>query len=251
MLKETILIIIVAAAAVIILNILFWLLFMPWIIDRKISGFQNDLVNKYYDEVQIMYRKMRSWRHDYHNHIQVLKANMSLQQYEQAQDYLDKLEEDLITVDTVLKTGNVMVDAILNSKLSLIQERHIAVDATAIVPGNIGISGIDLSILIGNLLDNAMEACLQLPKEQDRFIRIYIDIVKKQLYISVTNSMKGRAYKTGSTFLSSKQGSHGFGLVRIDSIVSKYHGYLNRQTENGLFATEVMLPLTGDGNCNQ
>ena len=56
--------------------------------------------------------------------------------------------------------------------------------------------------------------------------------------------MAGKAKKTGGTFLSTKQGNHGFGLLRIDSIVSKYNGYLNRQSENGIFATEVMLPLT-------
>lgn len=239
-------VIIICVSLLIIANILGWLLLMPWIVNRKISGFQNDLVNKYYDEVEVMYRKMRSWRHDYHNHIQVLKANMSLQQYAQADEYLDKLDADLTTVDTVLKTGNVMVDAILNSKLSLIQEKKIAVDATAIVPKDISISGIDLSILIGNLLDNAMEACIQIPDEKDRFIRIYIDIIKKQLYISITNSMVGKAKRVGGRFLSTKQGSHGFGLLRIDSIVAKYNGYLNRQTEDKLFATEVMLPLTED-----
>jgi len=228
---------------ILILNILLWLFFMPKLVDHKISRFQNDLVNKYYDEIEVMYRKMRGWRHDYHNHIQVLKANMSLGEYVQAMDYLDKLEQDLTEVDRVLKTGNVMVDAILNSKLSMIQERHIAVDATAAVPGDIAISGIDLSVLIGNLLDNAMEACLDIPEEKERFIRIYIDIIKKQLYISVTNAMKGKAKRAGGNFLSRKQGGHGFGLLRIDGIVSKYHGYLNRQTENGVFATEVMLPL--------
>lgn len=226
------------------LNLVFWLFFMPWLVNRKIAGFQNDLVNKHYDEVELMYRKMRGWRHDYHNHIQVLKANMSLNQYDKAREYLDKLEEDLATVDTVLKTGNVMVDAILNSKLSLLQEKKIAVDATAVVPGDINISGIDLSVLIGNLLDNALEACVKIPREQERFVRIYIDIVKKQLYISVTNSMVGKADRVGGSFLSAKQGTHGFGLLRIDSIVAKYHGYLNRQTEEGVFATEVMLPLT-------
>lgn len=228
---------------VIILNVLLWWLLLPKLVERKISRFQNDLVGRYYDEIEVMYRKMRGWRHDYHNHIQVLKANMSLGEFGQAADYLDKLEQDLTEVDQVLKTGNVMVDAILNSKLSMIQERHIAVDAAAAVPGDISISGIDLSVLIGNLLDNAMEACLELSEEKERFIRIYIDIVKKQLYISVTNSMRGKAVRTGEGFLSRKQGSHGFGLFRIDSIVAKYHGYLNRQSENGVFATEVMLPL--------
>ena len=84
---------------------------------------------------------------------------------------------------------------------------------------------------------------MQLEYEKERFIRIYIDIIKKQLYISVTNSMAGRAKRSGNMFLSSKEGNHGFGLLRIDSIVNKYDGYLNRQTENGVFATEVMLPL--------
>lgn len=234
---------IIVLAIVLLINIVAWFVILPWAVNRKMTRFQNDLVNRHYDEVETMYRKMRGWRHDYHNHIQVLKAHMSLNQYKQAAEYLDKLEEDLTTVDTVLKTGNVMVDAILNSKLTMIMERKIQVDATAIVPQDIAISGIDLSVLIGNILDNAMEACIQVEEEKDRFIRIYIDIVKKQLYISVTNSMEGRAKRTGNLFLSSKQGNHGFGLLRIDSIVAKYNGFINRQTENGVFATEVMLPL--------
>lgn len=267
-------------AIILLLNLLLWIFAMPWYVNRTISRFQNNLVNRHYDEVETMYRKMRGWRHDYHNHIQTLKAYMDLRQYEQASLYLDRLETDLTTVDTVLKTGNVMVDAILNSKLTLLQERHIPTDATALVPQDIPISGIDLSVLIGNLLDNAMEACLLLPKEH-RFIRIYIDIVKKQLYISVTNSMAGKATQKNRRPDQAKSkvlptpftaayallrwhpandsqpssvspsaekrepthGRHGFGLVRIDSIVRKYNGYLNRQTEDGVFATEVMLPL--------
>lgn len=225
-----------------LVNLLLWIFVMPWYVNRTLSRFQDDLVNRHYDEVETMYRKMRGWRHDYHNHIQTLKAHMNLTQYEEALRYLNRLEEDLSTVDTVLKTGNVMVDAILNSKLTLIQERHIQVDATAMVPGDISISGIDLSVLIGNLLDNAMEACMQLP-EEERFIRIYIDIIKKQLYLSVTNSMAGSAKRRGETFFSDKPGNHGFGLLRIDDIVKKYGGFLNRQTETGVFATEIMLPL--------
>lgn len=237
--------ILVGLIVLVVINCIILYIAIPWYANRKLTRFQNELVNRHYDEVEIMYRKMRGWRHDYHNHIQVLKAHMSLKQYEEAGDYLNRLEEDLTTVDTVLKTGNVMVDAILNSKLTLISEKKIAVDATAVVPENISISGVDLSVLIGNLLDNAMEACMQIQEEKDRFIRIYIDVIKKQLYISVTNSMCGRAKQKGNLFLSNKEGNHGFGLVRIDSIVAKYQGYINRQTENGVFATEVMLPLTG------
>ena len=227
---------------ILLINLSLWIFAMPWYVNRRISGFQNNLVNRHYDEVETMYRKMRGWRHDYHNHIQTLKAYMTMTQYEEAAQYLERLEEDLTNVDMVLRTGNVMADAILNSKLTLIQERNIPVDATVRVPGNLPVSDIDLSVLIGNLLDNAMEACTKVP-EKDRFIRIYIDVLKQQLYISVTNSMSGKAKRKGNRFVSEKQGSHGFGLLRIDDIVAKHGGYLNRQNESGVFATEVMLPL--------
>lgn len=229
--------------AIIMINALLWILFMPWYINRKISRFQNELVDKHYEEVETMYRKMRGWRHDYHNHIQVLKAHMEMKDYEEASCYLDMLNHDLSTVDTVIKAGNVMVDAILNSKLSMMKEKNIHIDVTAIVPSEVPFSGIDLSVLIGNLLDNAMEACVKQENEDNRFIRIYIDIVKKQLYIAITNSMDGRAKKAGMKYLSSKGGIHGFGLLRIDGIVRKYGGFINRQNEEGVFATEVMLPI--------
>lgn len=234
---------IVIAAVLAAINAGLWIFFMPWYVNRRLGRFQNELVNKHYDEVETVYRKMRGWRHDYHNHIQVLKAHMELEEYEQAQKYLDMLAEDLASVDTVIKTGNVMVDAILNSKLTLMRDHEIRVDVTAIVPQEVGILGVDLSVLMGNLLDNAMEACMRVEKKEDRFIRIYMDIIKKQLYISVINSMEGAVRRSGAQYLSIKQGLHGFGLLRIDSIVSKYHGYINRQSEQGVFATEVTLPL--------
>lgn len=89
-----------------------------------------------------IYRQMRGWRHDYHNHIQAMLALTD--KPEELRSYLWKLNDDLTTVDTVLKTGNVMVDAILNSKLSLIKSKHIAVNAKASVPSTLRISEIDL-----------------------------------------------------------------------------------------------------------
>lgn len=230
-------------STILLINAGLWIFLMPWYVDRKISRFQNELVDRHYTEVETMYRKMRGWRHDYRNHIQVLKAHMEFSRYEEAMQYLTMLNNDLTTVDTVIKTGNVMVDAILNSKLTMIKEKGIQVDVTAIVPQDVPFSGIDLSVLIGNLIDNAMEACMQMNNEDERFIRIYIDIVKKQFYLSVTNSMDGRAKKRGLQYLSTKVGLHGFGLIRIDRIAAKYGGFINRQNEEGVFATEVMLPL--------
>lgn len=212
-------------------------------IDRRIAAYQNDLIAKHCEEVQNTYRTMRGWRHDYHNHIQAMLALTDKPQ--QLRAYLLNLNDDLTAVDTVIKTGNVMVDAILNSKLSLIQAHSINIRAKAVVPPDLRILEIDLCTVIGNLLDNAMEACLRQERESERFIRVYIGILKKQLYISVQNSTAQEPKKQGRTYFSTKNSdSHGFGLVRIDRIVEKYDGYVNRQNEEGIFATEVLLPLS-------
>jgi len=214
------------------------------VIDKRIAAFQSDLMSKHIAEVENIYRQMRGWRHDYHSHIQAVKAHLKLEQYAEIGTYLDKLDTDLTNVDTVIKSGNVMVDAILNSKISIASSKKININAKAVVPKKLAISEIDLCIIIGNLLDNATEACVKLPDEADRFIRIYIDILKEQLYISVTNAVGGSIRKSGNVYLSSKEKEgHGFGLMRVDKITDKYGGFINRQSEEGVFATEIMLPL--------
>ena len=107
-------------------------------IDRRIAEYQNDLITKHCDEVQNIYKTMRGWRHDYHHHIQALLALSGDEG--KTTEYLLKLNDDLTQVDTVLKTGNVMIDAILNSKLSLIQSKKIKVNAKAAVPSELKIS---------------------------------------------------------------------------------------------------------------
>lgn len=224
------------------------------IIDKRIAAFQSDLMGKHVTEVENIYRQMRGWRHDYHNHIQTVKAHLKLEQYNEIGSYLDMLDTDLTTVDTVIKTGNLMVDAILNSKISIAMSKQINVNAKAIVPRDLPISEIDLCVIIGNLFDNATEACVKLPNETDRFIRIYIDVFKGQLYISISNSVGGEVKKRKSDHQSNDKGpmqyittkekdSHGFGLMRVDKIAQKYGGFVNRQNEDGVFATEIMLSI--------
>ena len=212
-------------------------------ISKQLSSYQNELIQTHYAEVENMYRQVRGWRHDYRNHIQVLKSYAKEGDFEAIQNYLDALDQDLSAVDTVIQTGNRMADAILNSKISLAKSRNIPVTADAHVPVELKISEIDLCIIIGNLLDNAIEASLELPEDQ-RMIRIYMDIKNTQLYMSFTNlTACEKRKKIGGRFPTTKGFDHGFGLIRIDNIVERYHGYLNRNSESGAFTTEILLPI--------
>ena len=101
---------------------------------------------------------------------------------------------------------------------------------------------IDLCVIIGNLFDNAIEASLKLPPDQ-RMIRIYMDMKNTQLYISFTNlTAEKKMQKSGRIFHSTKGEGHGLGLVRIDAIIDRLGGYLSRNSENGAFTTEILLP---------
>ena len=226
------------------LEIIFIRKYFNYLVDKRIYTYQNDLITKHCDEVENMYRQVRGWKHDQHNHIQTLKAYRSLGETDKIDDYLNILDDDLKTVDTVIKTGNVMIDAVLNSKISVAKTKEIEVNAKAIVPKSLNIQAIDLCVIIGNLIDNAIEACLRQANKNDRFIRIYIDIHKEMFYIYVSNSIGGAVKKSGRTYISTKSSnSHGFGLMRVDKIVEKYKGFTDRQNEPGVFATEIMLPL--------
>ena len=211
-------------------------------IDRQLAAYQRELIETHYREVDNMYRQIRGWRHDYRNHIQTMKAYAASGDLEAVKKYLDLLDEDLTTVDTVIKTGNPMTDAILNSKISLAKSKDINVVADAHIPLKLKTSEIDLCCIIGNLFDNAIDASMKLPKEQ-RVIRVYMDMKNTQLYISFTNFTAGKKLKKdGRLFHSTKGDGHGFGLVRIDAIVDRLDGYLSRNSEDGAFTTEILLP---------
>ena len=211
-------------------------------IQRQIAAYQQELIETHYREVDNMYRQIRGWRHDYRNHIQTMKAYAAAQDWDAIRHYLDLLDEDLTTVDSVIKTGNPMTDAILNSKISLAKARGIRVTADAHIPVKLKSSEIDLCCIIGNLFDNAIEASMQLPEEK-RHIRVYMDMKNTQLYISFTNFTAGKKLKSaGRLFPSTKGAGHGFGLVRIDAIVERLDGYISRGSEDGAFTTEILLP---------
>ncbi len=209
---------------------------------KNTSEFQNQIMLHHYEEVKSVYLNMRGWRHDYHNHIQSIKAYLSLHQYDCVEDYLQQLELDLKKVDHLVRSGNLMVDAILNSKLTLASNRNIPVVCKVMMPEYLSISDVDLCVMLGNLLDNAMEACEPL-EEEKRFIRIYSDIVHSQFYFSILNSADEELTFQQKNYISDKRGEHGHGMKRVKLTVDKYEGYLNLKNEPGVFASEIMIPL--------
>ena len=211
--------------------------------DRKYLNYQVEVMSRQVAEVNEIYMKMRGWRHDYHNHLQKLKAHLAMGQIAEAEKYLNELEGDLDGIKVKYTTGNISLDAILNSKLSIAEKENIRINCKAETGENLAIEDIDLCVIIGNLIDNAVESCRKMPEHAERFLRIYLCIRQQQLYISVTNSTGETIRKLDAEYISNKRGDHGHGLKRIDLVVEKYNGYIRRANEPGVFSTEIMLPL--------
>ena len=188
-----------------------------------------------------MYTTMRGWRHDYHSHLQSLKAKLNKQLIAESIQYLDELEQSLKDIHLMVECGNVNVDAILNSKLSLAVEQGIEVNLKVSIPPVLPISDTDCCVLLGNLIDNAIEACEKV--DGKKYIRLYIGLYKKQLYMSITNATHELVRKFDEEYITTKRGNHGHGLKRINTVVEKYGGFVNRKNEPGVFVCEIMLPI--------
>lgn len=206
----------------------------------KITEYQTEQAERYLNEVRSIYREIRGYKHDFHHHLQTLKGQLETGETDRALQYIEHLDERLIHMDTLLKTGNVSLDAILSAKLSQAKSEGIAVTVKANVPDRLLISDLELSIVVGNLLDNAVEACRS--ADGERFIRIYMTMKGKMLYFSMLNSSGMKKKKAGTLFSSYKKGVHGFGLGRAEAIINEHGGWCKYNSEDGAFTSEFLIP---------
>ncbi len=202
----------------------------------------DKMMAQYSQEVQELYANMRGWRHDYHDHLQALKAYLDNQDTQAARAYLDELEDKLDEVDPLVHSGNAMLDAIVNAKLTLAERLHIPVNEKVIVGSTPLIKDVDLVVILGNLLDNAIEAISEQPAGEPRQLRLYIGIVKQQFYLSVTNTRPAEQ-EIDYQYASTKSDKRGLGIRRVNKLVAKYNGMINRQYEASVFVTEIAIPI--------
>lgn len=203
----------------------------------RMNAYLEQSLDQHIFEVQSMYTQMRGIKHDYVNQLQILKTHAQKDNIDMIRSYLQEMEHELNQVDTIVMSGNVVIDALVNSKLTLAKEANIQLNAKAIAPQSLSITDLDLGIIIGNVLSNAYESAI---KTDHKMIRFYLAPIKNNLYISCTNSTQGKV----KSFITEKLGHHGYGLSRIDQTVAKYNGWVTRESEENFFVCEIYIPLT-------
>jgi len=204
-----------------------------------------EMETHFFSELDAIQTDLRTWRHEYKNNLVAIRALVESGSLQKTLDYIDGISSTSLLDSAMLYTGNTVLDAVINSKLILARSRGINVNIQAVYPESISINDNDLCAIAGNLLDNAIEACMRMSENgNSRFITISILLKGKNLALSIINSYNGEIKRAGSKLLTVKNTQfHGIGIQYVDSIVGKYQGHVLREYKDGVFETHVMLPL--------
>ena len=206
---------------------------------------QLDLCSHQAEERELYYLELRRVRHDMKNHLSGILGMVNAGQTREARDYIQKMLDDGIgnNVDEISRTGNIVVDSLVNHKYALAQKDGIRFEARVFIPSVLPFQSRHLAIIFGNLLENALEACRKLPQEQ-RYIILEATYVKEILQICIKNSSPENPKKDSSgRFLTTKEdtGWHGIGLVSVEQALADYNGELFTQHEDGEFRASAVL----------
>ena len=202
----------------------------------------------YFTQCQLMQEAMervRALRHDMRLHLTTIKGFSSKIKADEITNYLNKLLEDISESKVYSSTGNIPIDSIINFKLNKSQNKNIKPEIRMLIPPVINVELTDIAIILGNLLDNALEAA---EKTEEKTVKLEIELNKGTLLIQIDNSFDG-VVKYGSEkdsgsrrIITRKNNSaSGYGLNNVKRSVEKYNGYMDISHDEKIFSAKVFL----------
>lgn len=207
---------------------------------------QIALCNQQAGEREITYQNTKRLRHDLNGYLIDLKTTIQSGKFGEAEEKIDTmLEQNQLYRNEVSHSGNLVIDSLINYKYSLAKKENTDMKCHVFAPEQLPFDGADLCIILGNLIDNAMEAVSKLSEEQ-RHIEVSVSQIKGVLRILVQNPYEGKLRKNASGQILTNKGdssNHGIGLLSVRRSVEKYDGELSIDDENGLFKVSVLLYL--------
>lgn len=194
----------------------------------------------YYQNLQREQKQVRTLRHDLRNHLAALQGLLKGGQTAKALDYIDQLEISPAFTGTRRLCAHEAANAVLAAKLEEMERLGLLPDVQVALPERLNISDADLCALLGNALDNAMEAA---GKTQDKHIVLRCRVEKNVLMLKVTNALTGEE-RDDLRSTKAHRTHHGFGLPGMREIAGRYGGSLEAGPRNGRFELLACLPVT-------
>ena len=178
-----------------------------------------------YQKLSDSIAQTRQARHDLRHHMNVISGMVQAEDKESLQQYLAQYSQTLPNNEDTFYTGNYTADMIVGHYLSVARQNGVRVNFSLHIPEGCFIRDTDLCVLMGNCLENAIDACRKLPEEK-RCLRVESAIKNKYLAITIANSYDGNTSMQNSAYLSDKRGRRdvGIGLESVEAVVRNYNG---------------------------
>lgn len=206
---------------------------------------KNDL---YINSMKDILHTIKSQRHDLNNYLSVLYGLLAMKDYEEAKDYITKINNRIHNMNSIIETNNPVITALVSIKRNKAFEENIEMDLDLELPTDIIIEDVDLSIIIGNLLDNSIEACRLVEDNMAKTIVLNIRTENDNLIIESENT-KSQSIKlnvdniTSRFTIKKEKEKHGLGLGNIEYIVNQYNGTMKVEDLGGTFRLSIEIPL--------
>ncbi|MFV0465280.1 MAG: sensor histidine kinase [Lachnospiraceae bacterium] len=201
----------------------------------------------YEHELAIMqenFKNISILKHDMKNHLSVLYGLVESNQNEECLEYLRKTTALLESEKVFANSKNIVIDSIINFKLYELSRSNAEIEVNICVSPELSVSSFDITSILGNLLDNAIEAATVC--EENKYLYIGIKQMKGMLEITVRNSFDGTIREKEGSMLSRKRSYKmaGTGMERIQNLVDKYNGVMTIKADGFIFVTKIMIYLT-------
>ena len=185
--------------------------------------------------------ELKRFRHDIKNRIIAVEQLLNQGDNNKVAEYLSDITDKLTNIRSYSETGNIAIDSILNYKLTQAFQEDIKIDCRVVIPEDIVIDEDDIIVILGNILDNAIEAAMKC--ENERYIRLNIRYDQGALLISLKNSFDGKISKSKGKIKTTKSDHemHGIGLKSVETTVQKYNGKIEINHNENEFEIIIML----------
>ena len=208
-------------------------------IEKALLRQQNNAYLKQLEIINQSKESIKTFRHDVKNHALTLKYYIDNHDRVGATEYLDNIFDFINNSKEHAKSGNSEIDSLINYKMDLAEKHNISSEVYLAIPHKLNINPFDLSIVIGNLLDNAIEAAL---KSENKFINISIELDRNVLYISISNSYDGKLKLRNSKLETTKDNeNHGVGISSVQKSIEKYNGTMNIHYDGQVFYVDALM----------
>ena len=196
-------------------------------------------------DMQGSYLALRNWRHDYHNHLSIINYYVEEGEWDSLREYLGELNQQLPILPMAVNTDNSVFNALINTKMLLAIQAGVDLEVEADLPEFLPLDDVSFCALLGNLLDNALEATKRLPAESKPWIRVSAQLSNHVFELHVANSTDGTYHFLRNRLLSRKEEpNHGIGLWRVQQIVQSVGGKLSLTPERDVFEALVRIPCS-------